>query len=78
MRYFSDRQRPVQLIFAGKAHPANNEGKRIMQRLIEWSHHPDFGERVVFIENYDFLTAQRLVQGVDVWLNTPRKKTWTN
>ena len=72
-KILGDCQRPVQLIFAGKAHPANDESKRIMQRLIEWSHHSDFRERVVFIENYDLLTAQRLVQGVDIWLNTPRR-----
>lgn len=72
-KILGDRQRPVQLIFAGKAHPANDESKRIMQRLIKWSHHSDFQERVVFIEDYDLLTAQRLVEGVDIWLNTPRR-----
>ncbi|MGV2829593.1 alpha-glucan family phosphorylase [Myxosarcina sp. GI1(2024)] len=72
-KILSDRQRPVRLIFAGKAHPANDESKRILQRAIEWSHHPDIRDRVVFLENYDILTAQRLVQGVDLWLNTPQR-----
>jgi starch phosphorylase len=70
---FSNAERPVQIIFAGKAHPANDESKRIMQRLIEWSRDPNLERRVVFIEDYDIFTAQKLVQGVDVWLNTPRR-----
>ncbi len=67
----SNPERPVQFIFAGKAHPADEESKRIMQQLIEWSHHPDLKNRVVFIEDYDMHVAEKLVQGVDVWLNNP-------
>lgn len=73
LKIFRDRDRPVQIIFAGKAHPANDESKRIMQRLIEWSHDEDIWSRVVFLEDYDILTAKMLVWGVDVWLNTPRR-----
>lgn len=65
--------RPVQLIFAGKAHPADEEGKRIIQRLMEWCRHPAIRDRVAFIEDYDIFTAQKLVHGVDVWLNNPRR-----
>lgn len=72
-RILTDKLRPVQLIFAGKAHPADEESKRIIQQLIEWSHDPELQNKVVFIEDYDMLTAQKLVQGVDVWLNTPQR-----
>jgi len=66
--------RPVQLIFAGKAHPADEEGKRILQRLFDWSrNHEQLRDRVVIIPDYDMYTARKLVQGVDVWLNTPRR-----
>jgi CRISPR-associated Csx3 family protein len=64
-------QRPVQIVFAGKAHPADEKSKQIMQQLIEWSHHPDLKNRIVFIEDYDMHVAEKLVQGVDVWLNNP-------
>ncbi|MES1021917.1 alpha-glucan family phosphorylase [Gloeocapsa sp. BRSZ] len=70
---FSNPEQPVQMIVAGKAHPADEESKRIMQRLIEWSHHADIRNRLVFVEDYDMHIAQKLVQGVDVWLNTPRR-----
>jgi len=64
-------ERPVQIVFAGKAHPADEKSKQIMKRLIEWSHHPDLKNRIVFIEDYDMHIAEKLVQGVDVWLNNP-------
>lgn len=67
------RDRPVQLIFAGKAHPQNEESKRIMQRIIQWSHDLELQERIIFIEDYDMFIAKKLVRGVDVWLNTPRR-----
>jgi starch phosphorylase len=73
LRIFGSTERPVQIIFAGKAHPADEEGKRIIQRLMEWCKHPTIRDRVTFIEDYDIYTAQRLVQGVDVWLNNPRR-----
>lgn len=70
---FGNSQRPVQIIFAGKAHPADEDSKRIIQWLIQWSHQSDIQNRVVFIEDYDVDIAQKLVQGVDVWLNTPQR-----
>ncbi|PMB21699.1 alpha-glucan phosphorylase [Fischerella thermalis CCMEE 5205] len=73
LRIFGNTDRPVQIIFAGKAHPADEEGKRIIQRLMEWCKHPALTNRVAFIEDYDIYTAQKLVQGVDVWLNNPRR-----
>jgi len=68
----SNPDRPVQIIFAGKAHPANEESKRIIQRLIQWSHRADLRDRIVFVEDYDLNIAEKLVQGADIWLNTPR------
>ncbi|MFH7024485.1 MAG: alpha-glucan family phosphorylase [Heteroscytonema crispum UTEX LB 1556] len=73
LKIFGNAQRPVQIIFAGKAHPADEEGKRIIQRLMEWCRHSTIRHRVAFIEDYDIYTGQKLVQGVDVWLNNPRR-----
>ncbi|MEH2225433.1 alpha-glucan family phosphorylase [Nostoc sp.] len=73
LKIFDNAQRPVQIIFAGKAHPADEEGKRIIQRLMEWCHNSGIINRVAFIEDYDIYTGQKLVQGVDVWLNNPRR-----
>jgi starch phosphorylase len=73
VRLFSHDHRPVQIIFAGKAHPADEEGKRIIQRLTEWCRHPAVSRRVAFIEDYDLQTGRMLVQGVDVWINNPRR-----
>ncbi|MGJ5632943.1 alpha-glucan family phosphorylase [Nostoc sp. CALU 1950] len=73
LKIFGNPQRPVQIIFAGKAHPADEEGKRIIQRLMEWCHNSGIINRVAFIEDYDIYTGQKLVQGVDVWLNNPRR-----
>lgn len=73
MRILSNPSRPVQMIIAGKAHPSDEESKRIIQRLIELSHHPDIQNRLVFIEDYDIHIAKQLVQGVDVWLNNPEQ-----
>ncbi|MEN9218141.1 MAG: alpha-glucan family phosphorylase, partial [Gloeomargarita sp. DG_2_bins_126] len=72
-RLLTHPERPVQLILAGKAHPADEEGKRIIQRLMEWCSDPELRQRVAFIEDYDMHTARCLVQGVDVWLNNPRR-----
>jgi glycogen phosphorylase len=63
--------RPVQIIFAGKAHPADYEGKLILQRIYEFAQQPDFGGRIGFVEDYGEQMAQYLVHGVDVWLNNP-------
>ena len=65
--------RPVQLVVAGKAHPADNEGKRFIQEWAQFSSRPDVRNHVVFLEDYDIALAQELVQGVDIWINTPRR-----
>jgi starch phosphorylase len=62
---------PVQIIFAGKAHPQDQEGKELIRQLVQTSHEERFRHRIVFIEDYDMEVARHLVQGVDVWLNTP-------
>jgi starch phosphorylase len=65
--------RPVQILFAGKAHPADEPAKRLIQDLYRLLKQAEFGGRIVFIEDYDINVARHLVQGVDVWLNTPRR-----
>jgi starch phosphorylase len=62
---------PVQIIFAGKAHPADDPGKRILQRIFNFSRDPQLGSRIAFVEDYGEQLAQYLVHGVDVWLNNP-------
>jgi glycogen phosphorylase len=69
----NDSQQPVQLIFAGKAHPADEPGKQIIKAIESLRHDRRFSGRLVFIEDYDINVARHLVQGVDVWLNTPRR-----
>jgi starch phosphorylase len=69
----NDAQRPVQLIFAGKAHPADDPGKHLIKKVENLRHDRRFTGRLVFIEDYDINVARHLVQGVDVWLNTPRR-----
>jgi glycogen phosphorylase len=69
----NDQTRPVQFVFAGKAHPQDQEAKRILQRLIEWQRDSAVGNRVAFIEDYDQEIARQLVQAVDVWMNVPRR-----
>jgi starch phosphorylase len=68
-----DRYRPVQIIFAGKAHPADDPGKHLIQKIYNLAKDPAFGGRIAFVEDYDMHVAHYLVQGVDVWLNTPRR-----
>lgn len=68
-----DPARPVQIIFAGKAHPADGGGKDLVQRIVEFAKDPAIRGRVIFLENYNMRIARRLVRGVDVWLNTPRR-----
>jgi starch phosphorylase len=65
-------ERPVQLIFAGKAHPADDGGKRLIQEVFWRARDPRFEGRIAFVEDYDMGVAARLVAGVDVWLNNPR------
>jgi len=64
---------PIQIIVAGKAHPADLEGKQMIQAWINLAQQPRYRRRVVFLEDYDIALAQELVQGVDVWINTPRR-----
>lgn len=73
IRILSNPKRPIQIIYAGKAHPADDEGKRIIQRLMEWCRHPALRDRIAFIEDYDLYTTKLMIQGVDVWLNTHRR-----
>ncbi|HEV7515314.1 MAG TPA: alpha-glucan family phosphorylase, partial [Thermoanaerobaculia bacterium] len=72
-RLVGDPERPVQLIFAGKAHPRDTGGKALAQRVANLERDPRFAGRVVFVENYSMHVGRQLVQGVDAWLNTPRK-----
>ena len=71
MRHFKDRWRPIQIIFAGKAHPADDPGKRVLQDLINLARNPQLGGRIAFVEDYGEQLAQYLVHGVDIWLNNP-------
>jgi starch phosphorylase len=69
----NDSERPIQFVFAGKAHPQDQGAKLILQRLIDWQRNPAIRQRVAFIEDYDQEIARQLVQGVDVWMNVPRR-----
>jgi starch phosphorylase len=69
----NDPKRPVQFVFAGKAHPHDEPGKRILQQIAELMRDPVFAERFVFVEDYDINVGRHFVQGVDVWLNNPRR-----
>src|ERR1019366_4928049 len=70
-RLLCDPARPVQLIFAGKAHPADDAGKELIRQIVQLARDPELGRRIVFLEDYDMAVTRYLVQGVDVWLNTP-------
>jgi glycogen phosphorylase len=72
-RLLNDPARPVQLVLAGKAHPADDVGREMIRQWIGLAQRPEFRQRVVFLEDYDIALAQELVQGVDVWINTPRR-----
>jgi starch phosphorylase len=72
-RLVNNPERPVQVIFAGKAHPRDIEGKKIIQNIFTVSRDPRFLGKIVFIENYDINITRQLVQGVDLWLNMPRR-----
>jgi len=69
----ADRERPIQLLVAGKAHPADEGGKDVIQQVVDFAREPVAAGRVIFLEDYEMTLARRLVQGVDVWLNTPRR-----
>ena len=72
-RLLHDPARPVQLVLAGKAHPADPEGKKMIGEWIDLVRRAGFRRHIVFLEDYDIALAQMLVQGVDVWINTPRR-----
>ncbi len=65
--------RPVQFVFAGKAHPADRPGQEFIKKIINYSNMPEFEGKIVFIENYDMNISRHMVSGVDVWLNNPRR-----
>jgi starch phosphorylase len=69
----NDPKRPVQFVFAGKAHPLDEPGKRVLQQIAEMMRDPKFRDKFVFVEDYDINVGRRFVQGVDVWLNNPRR-----
>jgi starch phosphorylase len=73
IRLLTHPERPVQLIIAGKAHPEDDTGKRLVQEWIEFVNQPDQRLHAVFLEDYDITLAQEMVQGVDLWVNTPRR-----
>jgi starch phosphorylase len=73
LRLLSNPQRPVQLIIAGKAHPADLEGQALIQKWVQFIRRPDVRPHAVFLSDYDMHLTERLVQGVDVWINTPRR-----
>jgi starch phosphorylase len=70
-RLLTDPWHPVQIIFAGKAHPADVDGKRLIQKVFRLAQDPEFGGRIAFVENYDQQLAEYMVHGVDIWLNNP-------
>ena len=72
-RILTDSKRPVQLLLAGKAHPHDTEGKELIRQIIRFARDPQVRHSVVFLEDYDISVARYLVQGADVWLNTPRR-----
>ncbi len=73
VRLLTNPERPVQLIIAGKAHPQDEAGKAMVQAWIKFIRRPEVCRHAVFLSDYDLLLAERLVQGVDVWINTPRR-----
>jgi len=68
-----DNERPVQIIIAGKAHPHDDSGKKLIQDIFEYAKLPHLRKKIVFLENYDMNVARYMVQGCDVWLNNPRR-----
>ncbi len=72
-KILGDKTRPVQILYAGKAHPKDNAGKQFIQTIFKMSRDARFKNKVIFLEDYDIVVARYLVQGVDVWLNNPRR-----
>jgi glycogen phosphorylase len=73
LNILTNRERPVQLVIAGKAHPQDVAGQEMIRQWFEFARRPEVQSRVVFLSDYDVLMAENLVQGVDVWVNTPRR-----
>ena len=73
IRLLSDPHRPVQIIIAGKAHPLDEAGKALVQAWTEFVRHPEVRSRAIFLMDYDMAMAEHIVQGVDLWINTPRR-----
>jgi starch phosphorylase len=73
VKLVKDKQRPIQFVFAGKAHPRDDEGKRFIQHIIHLSRFSDLVGNLVFLENYDIHVARQMVSGCDIWLNNPRR-----
>src|SRR5262249_52882621 len=73
IRLLTDAQRPVQILIAGKAHPRDDGGKELIRQIVQFARRPEVRARMIFLEDYDRTVARQLVQGVDVWLNTPRR-----
>src|SRR5207248_5082520 len=69
----NDKDRPMQILFAGKAHPRDHGGKELIAEILHISRRPEFRRRIVFLEDYDMNVARYLDQGIDVWLNNPRR-----
>lgn len=72
-RLLTDAERPVQLVFSGKAHPADTPGKELIQAIVRFAQDPRVSQRIVFVEDYDMSVSRLLVSGCDVWLNVPRR-----
>ena len=72
-RLLSNQQRPVQFLIAGKSHPADGPGKELIREIVRWADESGQRDRILFLEDYDMHVGRRLVQGCDVWLNTPRR-----
>jgi starch phosphorylase len=73
LRLINNEERPVQFVFAGKAHPQDEGSKLVLQQLAQWKYDPAVRQRAVFLEDYDQEIARQLVQSVDVWMNVPRR-----
>jgi len=69
----NNKEKPVRFIFAGKAHPHDGMGQELIKKIIQWSKLPEFVGKIIFLDNYDAEIAKKMVQGVDIWLNTPTR-----
>ncbi|HZJ16562.1 MAG TPA: alpha-glucan family phosphorylase [Chthoniobacteraceae bacterium] len=72
-KLLKNTERPVQFVFAGKAHPKDEPGKQFIQKVYQFTRMPEFENRIVFVEDYDHYVGRRMYQGVDLWLNNPRR-----